>query len=102
MRRGTTPTFDITCDIDLTGYTIFVTIKQGSIQLDLTHTVESTETGCTLSVTLTQEQTLMFSDRPNAAMQIRAIDVSGLAVASNIMAIDVTNILREGVISYGE
>ena len=101
MRRGTTPTFDITCDVDLTGFTIYVTLKQGAKEFTFTPSVEATETGCTLSITLTQEQTLALNEKVKTAMQVRAIDAAGLAIASNIMAVDVGMILREGVISYG-
>lgn len=101
MRRGTTPTFEVDCDIDLTGFTIFLTIKQADEELTLTPSVTATQTGCTLAVTLTQEQTLGFKSRQPASMQIRAVNAAGLAVASNIMQVDVGMILRNGVIAYG-
>lgn len=100
MRRGTTPTFNIECDVDLTGYTIFVTLEQGNRELTLTPECETTEDGCVLSVTLTQEQTLVFDDRGTASMQVRAIDQAGLAIASNIMTVDIGKILLDGVIEY--
>lgn len=100
MRRGTTPTFEVDCDVDLTGYTIYLTLEQGSNELTLTPECTASQTGCTLSVTLTQEQTLSFKDNGRAAMQIRAIDQAGLAVASNIMMVDVGKILKDGVIEY--
>lgn len=101
MKRGTTPTFNVVCDVDLSDYTIFLTLEQGNLELTLTPECESTQTGCTLSVTLTQEQTLAFNDRMRASMQIRAIDENGQAIASNIMSVDIGRILKEGVISYG-
>ena len=100
MRRGTTPTFNIECDVDLTGYTIFVTLEQGNKEFTLTPECEATEDGCVLSVTLTQEQTLVFNDRGAASMQVRAIDQAGLAIASNIMPVDIGKILLDGVIAY--
>lgn len=100
MRRGTTPTFNIECDVDLAGYTIFVTLEQGNKELTLTPECEATEDGCVLSVTLTQEQTLVFDDRGAASMQVRAIDQAGLAIASNIMPVDIGKILLDGVIAY--
>ena len=100
MRRGTTPTFNIECDVDLTGYTIFVTLEQGNKEFTLTPECEATEDGCVLSVTLTQEQTLVFDDRGAASMQVRAIDQAGLAIASNIMTVDIGKILLDGVIAY--
>ena len=53
-----------------------------------------------LSVTLTQEQTLVFDERGTASMQVRAIDQAGLAIASNIMTVDIGKILLDGVIEY--
>ena len=101
MRRGTTPTFEVDCDIDLTGYTIYLTLKQGTTELTLTPEVEATQTGCKLTVTLTQEQTLGFSTARFTSMQVRAVNATGLAVASNIMQVDVGEILKNGVIVYG-
>lgn len=100
MRRGTTPSFQIDCDVDLTGYTIYLTVKQGAVIYDLTPSVEATEKGCTLTATLSQDQTLSLEQGTGASMQVRAIDQSGLAVASNIMQIDVEAILKEGVITH--
>lgn len=100
MRRGTTPTFEVDCDVDLTGYTIFLTLEQGTNEITLTPDCEATQDGCKLFVTLTQEQTLSFRGDMKASMQIRAVDQSGLAIASNIMTVDIGRILLEGVIDY--
>ncbi len=101
MRRGTTPTFTIDCpDIDLTNYTVYVTIKQGTHELTLTPECTATEDGCVLTVRLTQEQTLAFAASRDAEMQVRAVDAAGNAPASDIMHVDVNRILREGVITY--
>lgn len=100
MRRGTTPTFEIECDIDLTNQNVYVTIRQGSTELTVEPEVESTETGCVLYITLTQKQTLGFSAGIKAQMQVRAINANGTAVASNIMPIEVGKILLDGELSY--
>lgn len=100
MKRGTTPTFTVTCDEDLSDYKIDLTLKQGATELTITPECEATADGCVLSVTLTQEQTLMFSDRLKANMQIRAVNSAGNAIASNIMYVDVGKILKDGVITY--
>lgn len=101
MTRGTTPTFTIDCPgIDLTHYTVYVTIEQGMHELTLTPECTATQNGCTLTVRLTQEQTLSFSAGREADMQVRAVDAAGNAPASDVMHIDVRKILKEGVITY--
>lgn len=97
MRRGTTPTITIQTDLDLTGYTVFVTISQGAIQKDFVPIVTPTE----LMFDLTQADTLAFKDGA-AKLQIRAVDAEGYAIASNIMTINVREILKEGIIAYGD
>ena len=48
---------------------------------------------------LTQQQTL--SCKPGKAIaQFRAIDESGFATVSNIVSLDIVDILKDGVISY--
>ena len=98
MRRGTTPTITITTDINLSEYTVFVTLKQGNISKDFTPYVED----YTLSVYLTQEDTLAFEGQKNVQIQVRAIDQSGNAIASNIMTTKVDEILKEGVIANAD
>ena len=99
MRRGTTPTHTITTDLDLTeAAVIFLTYKQCKhvvceFERDRL-TVESDQ----IQVTLTQAETLAFDDRKDVDIQIRARFPDGSAVASNIMTITVTEILKDGVI----
>jgi hypothetical protein len=104
MRRGTTPTIVITVTgEDFDGSTLYVTIEQGALELTKTGsdvTVTPTETGSTVSLYLTQEETLMFG-KGKASIQIRWINGSGVAQASPIRTIDVSPILLEGVIEYG-
>lgn len=48
---------------------------------------------------LTQQQTL--SCKPgNAIAQFRAIDESGFATVSNVVSLEIVDILKDGVISY--
>lgn len=101
MRRGTTPT--LTCKIDgadLTDCHIFITLRQGGYELDIEDPeVVATETGCTITVILTQEQTLKFK-AGIVEVQIRWITSDGTALATNIQEVEVYKILKQGVINY--
>ena len=100
MRRGTTPTLSIT----VTGLsvsdlkTIYVTFKQGDIELTkTTEDVSIDDYYNTISVPLTQEDTLKFNG--NVSVQIRGLladDVT--AIASKIKTISMDKILLDGVI----
>ena len=98
MYRGTTPTNIFTVDVDLTdAEVIYITYKQAGVVViekdidDITVAVDS------LTVKLTQEETLGFKDR-DVEVQIRARYPNGDAIASNIIKTTAKNILKEGVI----
>lgn len=99
MIRGTTPTHIFDTDISLvSAQEIYVTYVQGDTRLE--KTIEDVKvTDDTLELELTQEETLMFAaDNYKAQVQIRAKFPDGTAVASNIMHMIVSPILKEGVI----
>ena len=105
MRRGTTPTITLTVDADLTGWTVYATFKSGGKQLtfendrmEMTYTPGSQgATGKTaIEITLTQQETLSLGVG-NAEVQVRAIH-DGTAIATDIQAVDVGRIIKEGVI----
>lgn len=99
MRRGTTPTLKI----HLMGIApdelknIYVTMKQRNIERTKTNNDIEID-GHVVSVSLSQEDTLDFSTG-KIAVQIRATTHSGLAVASEIKNVTVSEILKEGVIT---
>lgn len=100
--RGTTPTNIFLVPIDLRDVAvIYITYNQGSKTL-IEKTKEDIEIEeDKLSVWLTQEETLMFSQKQGTAqieMQIRARYPDGNAVESEIMTASVGRILKEGVI----
>src|SRR5574344_542235 len=98
MIRGTTPTFTITINgakVSSLGV-IYVTLKQGTVQYDLTPTVVDDST---ISVTLTQAQTLSFVAGTYAYIQVRAANTSGVAVATYQKSEPVYDILKDGEIS---
>ena len=55
--------------------------------------------GTTLTVTLTQEETLKFEEGGNVEIQLRAVTTTGAVLASNIVALPVERILLGGVIT---
>ena len=99
MRRGTTPTHEFTTDTDLTSAdVIYLTYKQGNHTVLELEKDRMTVTAESLSVTLTQEETLSFDQSLNFNIQIRARFPDQSAVASNIMNATAEAILKDGVI----
>lgn len=102
MFRGTTPTleFKIPFDVSLIDE-LFVTITQANVV-----TVEKNKSQCELSgnvitVKLTQEDTLIFKDRyfgGKARLQVRVKMLNGEALASDIINLEIGEILKEGEI----
>ena len=97
MRRGTTPTALFRCNLDLTGWDVFVTFEQTGVELTKTDaTVQSEDGGCTVMVKLSQNDTLNFKVG-DAQAQIRAYR-NGKAVASSVFYFQVQDVLMDGVI----
>ena len=98
MRRGTTPTCTLTVDMDLTGWTCYVTLKGAGKKLDLEGGRLAVTAGesSTVSFTLTQKETLAFK-AGKCEVQLRAVN-GGAAVASDIATMTVEPILRDGVL----
>ena len=98
MIRGTTPTHTFNVNVDLTNAdVIYITYKQGNDTV-----VEKVKSDCeitstSVSVTLTQEDTLKFN-ASDVEIQIRARFPDDSAIASNIMRTSVTRVLKSGVI----
>lgn len=99
MRRGTTPAIVLTVDMDLTGWTVYVTLKKGGKELTLLNdalTMEYQNSKTTIAFSLSQQQTLDFSVG-TCEVQVRAVH-DGTAIATDIQSLDVGRILKEGVI----
>ena len=99
MIRGTTPTLEFTLPFDTRllsdAYVTFAQNKQVVLDKKLS------ECQCSdnkLIVKLTQEETLRLKCNCLVEMQIRAKDLSGNAVASDIMVESPDRILKDGVI----
>lgn len=104
--RGTTPTITFhvkNAQLDLTEIAeIWVTFrtKAGVTVREKTYTLEDVlidDTEHTITLNLTQEDTLGFTDT-NMLVQLRVRFDNGLAYASSIMDIEINHILKEGVI----
>lgn len=96
MRRGTTTTLSFTTTRDLSGFeTVVLTIRNKGRNLDFWRDrLAFDEEG--FSLTLTQEETLSMAG--TAEIQVRAVSADGVAVASDIAAVDVDRILKDGVL----
>lgn len=99
MRRGTTPTHIFYTDIDLTdAAVIWLTYKvDGKIVIQKEKEDLTVETD-RISFKLTQEETLALMTSRPVRMQIRARFEDGSAIASQVMATNVEEILKDGVI----
>ena len=101
MKRGTTPTLH--CSVtgaDLSGTKIYATLRQGDQEITvLDPECETTEEGCSVTFTLTQEQTLKLKNG-RVSVQLRWVDRTGAAAATPTTTISVDKILKEGEITY--
>lgn len=99
MRRGSTPTLSFAVNLDLTTATVYITFKQSyETLLDKCSTDSSmTVTADTITLSLTQEETVALESGA-CQCQIRYKMPSGVAGASDIMTVDVKDILKDGVI----
>lgn len=97
--RGTTPTHYFEVEIDLTNTAVlYLTYKQGSKIIVEKEKSDLTVTPEEVSVTLTQEETLAFSDKQDVRIQFRGRYPDGNAVESEILEVEVGEVLKEGVI----
>lgn len=92
----TTPTLTLTVGADLTGMDVYVTIQQGSTLV----TIEDAEmeydgTKTSIAVTLTQEQTALFS-RGSCDVQVNWLDANERRSATQVRSVPIgTQLLRE-------
>lgn len=99
MRQGTTPTIQITInDIDLNEMqNIYVVFEQNGYILKKESSDLDIE-GNTISVSLSQEETLNFKDG-TCNIQLRMITKGGVAIASPIKTTKVYRVLNKEVIT---
>ena len=104
MRRGTTPTFNIVVNADLTGYVLYLAFRQAEnvmlIKTDDELAVDVDDGKTYIDVTLTQEETLAFNPPNCIEIQLRAVTPGGsVAVASTIASVSVERVLQDGVLN---
>lgn len=98
MRRGTTPTITISTDISLVeASNFYLTFKQGDRVIFEKTLNDVTITEDSVSVWLSQAETLALKDGRMVSFQIRAT-LGDQKVASNIMTAKVEEILKGGEI----
>lgn len=99
MVRGTTPTLEFTLPFDTSLLTAaFITLAQsGRVIIDKS-LADCTCSGQTLTLVLTQEETLKFDTRHSTEIQVRVKTAEGNALASRIITENTYNILKDGVI----
>jgi hypothetical protein len=101
MYRGTTPTitFKISSDLNFNYIKeVWFTLVSGSKKITKTKSECSLdEDAKTISITLTQEETLKFSTG-SVNVQMRILTKEGKAFATPIKTLSINNILKEGVI----
>ena len=102
MYRGTTPTYilELETTIDLSQIVeLWITFKTFNVGVTkyLNDSYIDNENK-TITVTLTQEETLQLYNQKNCEVQVRFRLENGKAYATNIANVDVDKILREGVI----
>lgn len=102
MRRGTTPTLQITVTglTDIEIQNLYLTLRQGQITIEKTEADVSID-GEAITATLTQEETLSLVAKVDVALQLRVLSTNNTAYASNIVTVPVEAILKEGVIPDG-
>lgn len=99
MIRGTTPTLEFTLPFDASLLVeAWVTFAQNNEVVLDKKLSECQCSGNMLTVKLTQEETLELKCNCLVEMQIRARDVNGDAIASEIMVESPDRILKDGVI----
>lgn len=106
MIRGTTPDYLLTVvGYNLTGTTVFVTLGQGSHEVTLTGDrltiLYDDNDRSRITFRLTQQETLSLGEGM-AKIQVRFIDETGTALATNIGTVAVKPVLYEEVIAYAD
>lgn len=98
MIRGTTPTFIFNLPFDVSNIkSAYITIKSRGTDVEKAVT-DCSLNGTTITVKLTQEETLALPESQIAGVQLRVLTNDNEALASDVFPIKVEEILKEGVI----
>lgn len=104
--RGTTPSVTLNVKgVDLSDAsvwpTVIVTVENCRRTFDANRgklAITKTECGCTVTIELTQAQTLLMRKLQKTLVQLRAKDVDGHAIATEIASVDVEDVIKDGEI----
>lgn len=98
--RGTTDTLDFVLDTDLSNITAMeITFAQYGFERFTKTLDEVTIDGQTISVPLSQEDTLKLKAKDPLSIQIRVLFASGEADATDIVRMSVGEILKGGILT---
>ena len=100
ITQGTTPQLVFTLDYDISLMDlIYITLEQGAIQIEFTNADMIFDyIANTITISLTQAQSLQFANDCNIQMQIKTKFTDGNVDASNIVNIYIDEILKDEVI----
>ena len=99
MIRGTTPTHTFKIPLDAGGLkSVMVIYAQNNVEVFRKETADCTLDGNSISVTLTQEETLKFNHRNHVQIQLRLLTDRDEALASDIKVVDVKECLNSEVL----
>lgn len=102
MTRYTTPTLTWALPFEASYIAAAaITIKQGDIIIEKALS-DCTASDSTLSCTLTQEESGKFVADRSAKVQLRCVGTDGKAYASNVETLNVSDVLKEGVMDGAE
>ena len=99
MRRGTTPTHTFTIPFDVANVSdALIVYAQNDLEILRKTAPHCHMDGNTISVELTQEETLKFNCHKKVQIQVRVLTTEGKALASNIITADVEKCLSNEVL----
>lgn len=101
MIRGTTPTFIFEIDtggVEFEVERIWLTFKQGRVEITKTENDICVTENSELIVTLTQDETLQFESGKMVEVQARILTKDDKALATEILQVHSNRILKGGVI----
>ena len=99
MRRGTTPTFTFTIPFNVSIISSFRLIfKQEKHNILVKNNSECALSDNSISVTLSQKETLSFDAEKPVMAQLRVLTKSGEALSSQIVVVDIKDTLDEEVL----
>jgi len=99
MIRGTTPTLVFTLPFDVSVIkSAWITFSQNGCEVLTVEGDRCEMTDTKMTVTLSQDETLLFTENCYAEIQIRVLTTYDTSLASDVMRTPVQRVLKGGVI----